>query len=259
MRAGIAERDQHIRVGQVLRHPLDIDIELRQHEFDVEIVFQGQVEEGVEPVLAALPGDVADAAALIALQLRLLRLVHGDAPPIAAEPAGAFQFVAEGVAERRVGIDLTLRLLGLVGEHPAPALEGGEGERVAHIDFAGQCQGRGLRHRAGVGAGAPACFRTSLGEVVALEQRQERHRPPALGEQHRQQLFFLVVHQPDGLGQRDLDRALAALVQHIAIRLQLLAAGVAAGQRPSLMAEMLVQHGGRKTEGAGIDRFAKQV
>ena len=46
-----------------------------------------------------------------------MHLVDGDAAPV--EPA--FQFLAERIAEFRVGVDGALRLLGFVLEHPAPA------------------------------------------------------------------------------------------------------------------------------------------
>ena len=92
----------------------------RQHVFDVEIVFEGQVEEGVEPVLAPLAGDVGDSAAFVMLQFRLVHFMHGDARPVAAEPGRALELLAEMVAEGGVGIDRTLRLLRFVVEDALP-------------------------------------------------------------------------------------------------------------------------------------------
>jgi hypothetical protein len=63
MRAAVAERDQHIRVDEVVLHQIDVHVELRQDEFDVEIVLDGQIEEGVDCVGAALPRDIGDGAA----------------------------------------------------------------------------------------------------------------------------------------------------------------------------------------------------
>ena len=170
----------------------------------------------------------------------------------------ALDLGAAGIAKGRIGIDGALRRFRFVGEHPAPAREGGERERVAHIDIAGQREGRGLRHGAGIGTGAAACLGAGLGQVVALKQREERDLAAAFLQQQREKVFLLLSQHADRLRQRDLDGALPRLVQRIAIGLQLGPARVAAGERPRLIADMLVQHRRRPAERPGIDRFAQQ-
>src|SRR5262249_62434466 len=58
---------------------------------------------------------------------------------------------------------------------------------------------------------------------------------------------------------RDLDRALAALLQRIAICLELLAARVAAGERAALVADVLVEERAGKAEGAVINGLTEEM
>ena len=80
----------------------------------------------------------------------------------------------------------------------------------------------------------------------------------ALAQQEVEQLVLLVVHHRDLAGQRDLDGALAPLLEGVGVGLELVAAGVAAGEGPALVADMLVEDGRREAKGAGIDRLAEQ-
>ena len=231
----------------------------RHGELAFEIVGQHQVEEGIDPVLALLLGDLGDRLAFERLQRRILDRIDADAAPV-AEAHRVLEVLAELVAEGRIGIDVLLRRLRLVGEHPLPRREGGEGERVVHVDFAGERQRRGLRPRA-LGdhrRGAAQRVAHRLGNVVAIEQGDEGHRPAALGQQEIQQLALVVLEHADLAGERDLDGALAALLQLVGVGLQLLAAGVAAGQRLALEAHMLVERGRGEAERAGVDRLADQ-
>ena len=139
--------------------------------------------------------------------------------------------------------------------------KGGEREGVAHVDLARQRQRRGLRPRAARDqrrGPAAAMSRTASGMSSRSNMRDERDRPAALGEHEVEQLELRLVQHADLLRHRDLDRALAAFLERVAVGLQLLAAGVAARQRPALVAEVLVQQRAREAEGAGIDRFAEQ-
>ena len=68
-----------------------------------------------------------------------------------------------------------------------------------------------------------------------------------------------LVHDADLLGHRDLDGAFAALAQRIAVRLHLLAACIAARQRPALVAEVLVEQRAREAEGARIHRLTQKL
>jgi hypothetical protein len=49
-----------------------------------------------------------------------------------------------------------------------------------------------------------------------------------------EQLVLLVVHDGDLARERDLDGALAALLERVGVGLELVAAGVAAGERAAL-------------------------
>ena len=80
----------------------------------------------------------------------------------------------------------------------------------------------------------------------------------ALAQQEVEQLVLLVVHDRDLAGQRDLDGALAPLLEGVGVGLELVAAGVAAGEGPALVADVLVEDGRREAKGAGIDRLAEQ-
>src|SRR5207249_7655709 len=97
-----------------------------------------------------------------------------------------------------------------------------------------------------------------LRDVVAVEEGQERDVLAALAQQEVEQLVLFVVHHRDLAGQRDLDGALAPLLEGVGVGLELVAAGVAAGEGPALVADMLVEDGRREAEGAGIDRLAEQ-
>lgn len=185
--------------------------------------------------------------------------MNGNALPV-TECRRALQFLLEPVPESSIPIDGGLRGFRFVLEHAPPGGEGGEGEGVAHVDLARQRQGRSLRaraardHRRRLAQGRPH----RLGDVVAVEHGDEGDRPAALGEHEIEQLQFRIVHHPDLLGHGDFDRALAALFQRVAVGLQLLAARVAAGERPAGVAHVLVEQRAGKAERAGIDRLSKQ-
>ena len=211
------------------------------------------------PSLPCSPGDVRDRAALQRLEGGRPHLVHVDARPV-AEGHGLLQLLAELVAEGGIGVDRGLGRLRLVDEHAVPAREGGEGERVAHVDVARQGQRRSLGPRAARDQrrGLPQRVAHRLRDVVAVEERQEGDVLAALAQQEVEQLVLLVVHHRDLAGQRDLDGALAALPERVGVGLELVAAGVAAGERAPLEADVLVEDGGREAEGAGVDRLAEQ-
>ena len=90
------------------------------------------------------------------------------------------------------------------------------------------------------------------------DQRQPGNRPAALGQQHVEQLGFLFGKGVDFLAERDLDRTFAELSQGIRIALELFQISVAAGQRTSLIADMLTQPGVRKADCSGRDRLLDQ-
>src|SRR6185503_13067335 len=166
----------------------------------------------------------------------------------------------ELVSEIDIPVDRGLRGLRGVLEYTLPGRERGEGERVAHVDLARQWQRRGLRPRAArdEGRALPERGAQRLRNVVAVEHGDERDRPAAFGEHEVEQLELGLVHHADLARHRDLDRALAALPERVAIGLELLAARVAARQRPALVSEMLVQQRARETERTLIDCFTQK-
>ena len=82
---------------------------------------------------------------------------------------------------------------------------------------------------------------------------------PLSVEQEVEQLALVLLEHADLAGQRDLDGALAALLELVGVGLQLLAAGVAAGQRLALEAHVLVERRRGEAQRAGIDRLADQA
>ena len=184
--------------------------------------------------------------------------MHRDARPV-AERRRTLQVLAELVSEIEVAIDRRLRRLGLVLEHALPGWKRRERERIAHVDLARQRQRRGLRPCAARDQRCAFAERGAhrLGDVVAVEHRDEGDRPRALGEHEVEEFQLRLVHHADLLGHRDLDRALAAAAQRVAIGLQLLAARVAARKRAALVAEVLVEQRAREAEGAGVHRLAQ--
>ena len=186
--------------------------------------------------------------------------MHRDARPV-AERRRALEVFSECIPERRIAVHRGLRNLGLVLERALPRRESGEGEGVAHVDLAGERQRRSLRpcaardeRRASLERGAQR-----LRDVVAVEHGDEGDRPAALGEHEVEQLELRLVHHADLLRHRDLDRALAALAQRVAVGAHLVLARVAAGERPALVAEVLVQERAGEAEGAGVDGLAQQL
>ena len=84
------------------------------------------------------------------------------------------------------------------------------------------------------GAALRSVLRTASGMSSRSNRAMKVTGRPLSREQEVEQLELRVVQHADLARQRDLDRALAALAQRVAVGLQLLAAGVAAGQRPAL-------------------------
>ncbi len=68
MGPAVAQRHQHALVVQDLRHAVDPRVERGHGELDLEVVLEGQVQEGIDAVLALLAGDVRDGSALERLE-----------------------------------------------------------------------------------------------------------------------------------------------------------------------------------------------
>src|SRR5215813_14318237 len=257
--ASVAEGDEHALVVQDLAHPVHPRVERGHGELHVEVVLEGQIQEGVDAVLALLARDVRDRLAFERLQFGRAHLVHADALPV-AEGHGPLQLLPELVAEGAVGVDGGLGRLRLVDEDAVPARKGREGEWVAHVDVASEGQGRGLRARAPRDEGSRLAQGVShrFGNVVAIEQREEGHVAAALPEEEVEQLVLLVVHHRDLPREGDLDGTLAPRPERIGVGLELVAARIATGERTALKAYVLVQDGSGEAEGARVDGLAEE-
>jgi hypothetical protein len=64
MRPAVPQRHQLALVVQDLSHAVDPPVERGHGELDLEVVLEGQVQEGIDAVLALLAGDVRDRAPL---------------------------------------------------------------------------------------------------------------------------------------------------------------------------------------------------
>jgi hypothetical protein len=123
---------------------------------------------------------------------------------------------------------------------------------ISRVSGSGEVCGRAPRAIIG------AALASVVGQVVAVEHRDEGHRPRAFLDQQLQELQSVVLEHRDLPRERDLDRALAALLERVGVGLQLGAARVAAGERPALEAQVLVEDRAREAERAGVHGFAEQ-
>src|SRR6185436_10757888 len=94
--------------------------------------------------------------------------------------------------------------------------------------------------------------------VVAIEQRNEGHRPAALVQQKVEQFALVFLEYRDLAREGDFDGALVLFPEHVRVGLEFGVVGIAAGQWPPAVAEVLIQDGAGKAKGAGIHRFAEQ-
>jgi hypothetical protein len=97
-----------------------------------------------------------------------------------------------------------------------------------------------------------------LRDVVALKHREPGHRAPALCEEEIEQRIFRVGEHGGLLRQRDLDHALPAHLEHVGVRSEFFAACALARQRPSAVADVLVEHARREAECTGVEGFRQQ-
>src|SRR4051794_2188800 len=88
--------------------------------------------------------------------------------------------------------------------------------------------------------------------------RQPRNRASTFVEQHVEQFVLIVGYGGNLLGQRDFDRTLAMLLQHIRIGLQFVLAGEAACERGPMKADMLLERSGREAHCASGHRLAQK-
>ena len=129
-------------------------------ELGVEVVLEGDVEEHVERIGAALGRDLGDRLADQRLELGLLGELHLDAVPVALEQAIALDLAGhvapERGAERGIGEDARqVRLVGL--HHARPARQLLEDAHRRQLEVGHRRAAARLRH-----AAASPCWRAAL-------------------------------------------------------------------------------------------------
>ena len=259
VRPAVGEADQAAVVGDEPLDPGRIEVERGRLKARVEIVGDAEIEVGVDGTLALAGGDLLQRAPHVAGELRLADLQHPHLAPHVAALA-AVELLAERLAERGIPVERDLLGRGAV-ERLLPRDERAEHGGILEIALAHDRPRRDLRNGLPYQVAEP---REGLIVEVGLagmgEQRQPRDRPAAGAGDLAQQLDVLVAHRVHAAGVQDhLDGAPADVVQAAHHADQLLAAGVAAGQRPPLVADVIARGGGGEAEGARLHRLAQQA
>ena len=249
MRPAVGQADHRLVMRNQFGDAVLVRIEQFVGVLELQIVLDAQVQKRIQPVPAPLLGDLGHTLADERLRVRPARLVHDGPLPLAGEYFRPLHLLAECGAEIRIPVEGLLLFDRLV-EGRLPARQVGEDERFAQVDLDDERPAGDLRDGAALKQRLhrPQRVQRGIGLVVAVEQRQPRHGPAALGEQHVQQRVLGLVHDRHVVGQRQFDHALVQLAQRVAIGRQLVAAGLPAGDRPALIADMLRHVGGRKSE-----------
>ena len=107
VRTAVAEPDHRSRIADEL---LDTLLVILLHDvLEVEIVFHGEIEEGVESVGAAHLGNFIHRLSFVLFQRRIRHLENLDSMPMTHKQMRALQAVAELAAKLRVNVNLLLR------------------------------------------------------------------------------------------------------------------------------------------------------
>src|SRR6516164_10190109 len=134
MSTAIAEADHRTGIGNQLRNAILVGVEQCHRKLDPKVVFQSQIEEGINPVTATLAGYVSDAPADQRLEGWVLHFLDFQPLPFAIEDRWPLQRVAEIAAEFGVAIDFLLYFARLI-EDRVPAIEIGKDKGIAKIDL----------------------------------------------------------------------------------------------------------------------------
>ena len=166
----VGQADQRTRVLQQLGHAVLVGVQEGNAELHLQVVLDGDVEQRVNPVAAALAGNRRHGHAFVALQRRLACLGDRHQFPVAGELGGPLQFLAELIAECRVAEDGLLFLHRLV-ECTVPGREAQERMGHAQAHFAGQRARADLRERTArrQGGGHALALVAGAGDVVAVQ------------------------------------------------------------------------------------------
>ena len=100
----------------------------------VEIVFDSEIEEGIERIFALDIGDFGDGLALVRLESRISHFENLDPMPFASEQMRLHQVFAETLAECRISVDTLLLFDGLI-EDVIPRLHISKSERIAQVEL----------------------------------------------------------------------------------------------------------------------------
>ena len=85
MGPAIRQPYHHARIGNQLGDPLLSSIEERHRVLDLQIVLNRQIQEGIESILAPLPGDLSHGLPFEGLHRRVADFLHLYALPLALE------------------------------------------------------------------------------------------------------------------------------------------------------------------------------
>ena len=102
------------------------------------------------------------------------------------------------------------------------------------------------------------CVARRFRQIIAVDESQECDRLAAFREQKVQQGILIVIDHAVALCRGDFNCPLATFLQHIGISRQLGIVGVTAGERATLVTDVLVENGGGESIGASVDRFADE-
>ena len=209
VRPAIGQADHRLVVRNQFGDAVFVRVEQFVSVLKLQVVLDAQVQKRIQPILAPLRGDLGHALADERLHLGPAGLMDDGPLPLAGEHFRPLHFLAEGGAEIRVPVEGLLLFDRLV-EGRLPARQVGEDERFAQVDLDDERPAGDLRDGAAPKQRfhRPQRVQRGIGLVVTVEQRQPRHGPAALGEQHVQQRVLGLVHNRHVVGQRQFDHAL---------------------------------------------------
>src|ERR1700720_1501375 len=104
MRTAIAQSDHHPWVGDQLGDAILIRVEEFHRELHVEVVFEREIEEGVDAIATALTRDFGDRLAEQRLGFGFLELLDLEPLPLAVKDRRPLKRLAERGTELRIAI-----------------------------------------------------------------------------------------------------------------------------------------------------------
>ena len=229
--------------------PGRIEVERGRLEARVQIVGDAEIEVRIDRPLALAGRDLLQRAPHVGRQLGLADFQDAHLAPHVAALA-AVELLAERLAKLGIAVERDLLGRGPV-ERLLPRDERAEHRRVLEIALAHDRPRRHLRDRLLHQVAEPGKRLVVEVRLAGMREEREPRDGPAAGLRDlAQQLDVLVAHRVHPAGVQDhLDRAPADVVQAAHDPGQLLAAGVAAGQRAALVADVVARGGGGEAEG----------